>query len=105
MSTTLSTSTVLLSVEGRSTAVSLRDELEQLRFDKDAEVQTTVALSTDEIGQLKATATALRDELDRIKVTYEERIQDMERAARDEAAHLQETINVLRRDLETRDGK
>ena len=44
----------------KSTATSLRDELESLRFEKDAAVQQA-------IQQLKSTATSLRDELESLR--------------------------------------
>ena len=89
----------------KKTASALRDELDNLKFEKDESVQKVVADSSDEIGQLKTTAGKLREELDSIKFEYEDKIQELERASRDEIKQLQDTIAALRQELEAGNGK
>ena len=78
----------------------MRDELESLRFEKDAAVQQAVQRSADEIQQLKDTATGLRDELVNAKFTFEENLQKEALIKSDEHRHLQETIAKLRVEME-----
>ena len=48
----------------KNTASSLRNELENLRFEKDAAVQQTAHRSADEIQQLKNTLKTLRKRIE-----------------------------------------
>ena len=49
----------------KNTASSLRNELENLRFEKDADVQKAVQKSADEIKQLKKTTVKMRAEIEK----------------------------------------
>ena len=53
----------------------MRDELESLRFEKDAAVQQAVQRSADEIQQLKMTSSELRAALESQKFEYEAKLQ------------------------------
>ena len=58
----------------------LRDELENLKFEKKKkEVQETILSSTDEIKQLKSSAQTLRDELENVISKYEKKIKKIEK--------------------------
>ena len=83
----------------------MRDELESLRFEKDAAVQQAVQRSADEIQQLKSTATSLRDELESQRLDYEALLQEKEKNNVDENLQLQQTIETLRKNLERINGK
>ena len=83
---------------------SLRDELESLRFEKDAAVQQAVQRSIDEIAQLKDTAAQLRDEMESTRFEYEEKFQQQALEKVEEHRHLQETIEQLRDELESKHG-
>jgi len=52
----------------RDMTSSLRNELENLRFEKDAAVQRAVQSSADEIQQLKNTIESLRSEMENATV-------------------------------------
>ena len=52
----------------KNTTSSLRSELENLRFEKDAAVQRAVQSSADEIQQLKGTIASLRSEMESKKI-------------------------------------
>ena len=49
----------------KSTATSLRDELESLRFEYEARIQQTYAEKVDEHSQLIETISILRDQLEK----------------------------------------
>ena len=49
----------------KNTASSLRKELENLRFEKDAAVQKAVQKSSDEIKQLRKTTVKMRTEIEK----------------------------------------
>ena len=49
----------------KNTASSLRNELENLRFEKDAAVQKAVQKSADEIKQLKKTTVKMRAKIEK----------------------------------------
>ena len=51
----------------------MRQELENLKFEKQEEVQQTILSSSDEIKQLKSSAQTLRDELEKVITNYEKK--------------------------------
>ena len=86
----------------KETIEVLRDELESLRFEKDAAVQQAVQRSADELEQLKLSISNLRTELDSAQFKYEKDLQQQAVIKLDEHSHLQETIAKLRIELEER---
>ena len=84
----------------KSTATSLREELESLRFEKDAAVQQAIQRSTDEINQLMKTSSELRDSMVSQKFEFETRFQKQMLEKVDEHRHLQDTIVKLRKELD-----
>lgn len=84
----------------KATIIALREELEQMRIDKEFGVQQAVAANSDEVAQLRATIASLREGLEARDAEHLQKVQDIERAARDEARQLQETIRLLRDQLE-----
>ena len=84
---------------------SLRDELESLRFEKDAAVQQAIQRSTDEITQLKDTSSSLRQSLESQRFDFEALLQQQKKENVDENSHLEKTIETLREKLEKCDAK
>ena len=78
----------------------MRHELEELRFNKDNEVQKAITGGKDEISQLMETSASLRSNIETLKSEYEQKIHDIERDATNEKAQLTETIFTLRTSLE-----
>ena len=88
----------------KSTATSLREELESLRFEKDAAVQKAIQRSTEEINQLMKTSSELRDAMMSQKFEFETKLQKQTLEKIDEHSHLQDTIVKLRTELDQKHG-
>ena len=86
-----------MSVRGRH-----GDELESLRFEKDAAVQQAIQRSADEIQQLKSTTGSLRDELESAQYELEEEVQKTRLRNQNEIQHLKQTVEKLRHELEAK---
>ena len=75
--------------------------MEDLRFNKDNEVQKAITGGQDEISNLRETSASLRNNIETLKSEYEQKIHDIERDAFNEKAQLTETIFTLRTSLES----
>jgi uncharacterized protein YwqG len=82
----------------------LREELESLRFEKDAAVQKAIQRSTEEINQLMKTSSELRDAMMSQKFEFETKLQKQTLEKIDEHSHLQDTIVKLRKELDQKHG-
>ena len=85
----------------KNTITTLRDKLEELRFERGEAVQQAVAGANSEITQLKATISALREQLENNRHTHEAREQELKQDARDQTRQLEETITALREALDS----
>ena len=83
---------------------ALRDQMENMKFDRIEVEQKARVDANDEIAQLKATTCALRDELDKMKIEHEHDVQKHNKESHDETKHLTNMIAALRDQLEEKHG-
>ena len=96
---------VAASTQLRTTAASLRDELQALEITKAEAVQAAVAAGHDDVRQLHGTIQLLRDELERLRQENAEQLEKQARAQQDELRQLRGTIAGLREQLEKHHGR
>ena len=84
----------------QQTITALRDKLEDLRHEKDAEIQSIKAQNESNISQYKLSIQALRDELENMKLNSETSLQSLRAESLSEMKELRETAISLRAALE-----
>ena len=80
--------------------IELREELENLKFEKQEAVQNAIKKSSLEISELKDATSALRDELVESKFTKKQAIQKAVLNSSDEIKQLKNSTQSLRDELE-----
>ena len=79
---------------------ALREELENLKYEKSKAVQEVIRNSSSEIEELKKSASALREELINLKFSKKEAVQKAILGTSDEINQLKNSTQNLRDELE-----